>query len=247
MSGNVHLIMPMAGSGSRFKNKGFEYPKPLIEIQSNPFFYWATRSIEKYVSLCDIIFVVLQEHINKYNIDEVIKRYYPDAIIHIIPKVLNGAVLTCLEAVKEVEDNKPIIFNDCDHMFKSNEFNKFCSRGEFSTIDAALLTFKSNEDKYGYVQLNKDRKVCATAEKIAISEYAICGAYYFKNAEIFVRAAQDYLRMCDYQEFYMSAVYNVMVSEKNSIVIFDTDYHLPFGIPEEYEKAKESERFNELL
>ena len=54
----LHLIMPMGGAGSRFFQDGFVIPKPLIEINDKPFFYWATRSIEKDVKLADLIFVV---------------------------------------------------------------------------------------------------------------------------------------------------------------------------------------------
>ena len=96
----IHLIMPMGGGGTRFSNNGFEVPKPLIELQGKPFFYWAVQSVVKYVDVQDIIFVVLQEHIDKHQIDSRIREYYPDAVVHIIPEVLNGAVLTCCEGVK---------------------------------------------------------------------------------------------------------------------------------------------------
>ena len=42
----LHLILPMAGRGSRFFENGFVCPKPLIEIHGKPFFYWAARSVE---------------------------------------------------------------------------------------------------------------------------------------------------------------------------------------------------------
>ena len=43
MKEKIHLIMPMAGAGSRFAKMGFELPKPLIEIQGKPFLYWSTK------------------------------------------------------------------------------------------------------------------------------------------------------------------------------------------------------------
>ena len=42
MNTKIHYIMPMAGYGSRFKNMGYDVPKPLIEIYGKPFFYWST-------------------------------------------------------------------------------------------------------------------------------------------------------------------------------------------------------------
>ena len=76
----LHLILPMAGRGSRFFENGFVCPKPLIEINGKPFFYWAARSIEKYVDCADITFVVLQEHIRDFAIDEKIRTYWPEAV-----------------------------------------------------------------------------------------------------------------------------------------------------------------------
>ncbi len=61
MKDKIHLIMPMGGAGSRFFNDGFVMPKPLIKINEKPFFYWATKSISKFVEVKDITFVVLQD------------------------------------------------------------------------------------------------------------------------------------------------------------------------------------------
>ena len=82
----LHLILPMAGRGSRFFENGFVCPKPLIEINGKPFFYWAARSIEKYVDCADITFVVLQEHIRDFAIDEKIRTYWPEARIIAVAK-----------------------------------------------------------------------------------------------------------------------------------------------------------------
>ena len=66
--------MPMAGRGSRFFENGFVMPKPLIEINDRPFFYWATQSIAKFVDCADITFVVLEEHIRDHAIDREINN-----------------------------------------------------------------------------------------------------------------------------------------------------------------------------
>ena len=56
----IHLVMPMGGNGTRFVNEGFDVPKPLIMLQGKPFFYWAVRSVKKFINVEDIIFVVLK-------------------------------------------------------------------------------------------------------------------------------------------------------------------------------------------
>lgn len=242
----IHLIMPMGGKGSRFFENGFEVPKPIIEINSKPFLYWSTKSISNFIKLIDITFVVLQEHVDNFNIDKIIKNYFPDAHIVIIPEVLNGAVLTSLKGISNINDEYPILFNDCDHMFKSTAFEKSLLNNE-NTYDGALLTFNSNEDKYSYVIFDENKNVIGTKEKVVMSDEAICGAYYFKNAKLFEEMANSYLKTCDYSEFYMSGVYNEMVKNNKLIKSFICDFHVPFGIPSEYEKAKDSIYFEELL
>ena len=41
----LHLIMPMAGEGSRFVKEGYIQPKPLIEYQGIPLFMRAVNRL----------------------------------------------------------------------------------------------------------------------------------------------------------------------------------------------------------
>ena len=104
--------MPMAGRGSRFFENGFVMPKPLIEINDRPFFYWATQSIAKFVDCADITFVVLEEHIRDHAIDREIKNYYPNAKIVALPEVTEGAAITALRGAERLPDDEPLLFND---------------------------------------------------------------------------------------------------------------------------------------
>lgn len=245
--GKIHLIMPMGGHGSRFVKYGYGFPKPLIELNEFPFFFWATQSIRKFVELASLDFVVLKEHVDKYKIDKKIRSYFPEANIHIIAEVLDGAVLTCMEGISDITDDMPLLVNDCDHLFKSSAFNSFCRKGQFHYVDGALLTFESDQPKYSFLKYGDNGNVKQTIEKVAISKDAICGAYYFKNKASFTDAVDKYLRNCKYEEYFVSGVYNIMADEGQCIKGFATDYHIPFGVPDEYEIAKSTDRFRELV
>ena len=45
----------------------------------------------------------------------------------------------------------------------------------------------------------------------------------------------------------MSGVYNIMIENNLSVRSMPTDYHVPYGIPEEYEEAKEDKHYEELI
>ena len=243
----IHLIMPMGGGGTRFGNKGFNLPKPLIDLQGKPFFYWATQSIYKFVEVEDLTFVVLQEHIDRFSIDAKIKEYYPGAKICVIPQVLNGAVLTCLEGVNSIQDDLPILFNDCDHAFICERFYEYCKKADFKQPDGALLTFTADSPNFSYVRFDEQGKVIGTIEKEVVSNEAICGAYYFRNRTVFENAVEKYLTRCAYKEFFVSGVYNEMATQNESICTFAIDEHISFGTPEEYDIALTDERIGALV
>lgn len=245
MAGKLHLIMPMGGGGTRFGSKGFHLPKPLIPLRGKPFFYWAARSVLKFTEVQDITFVVLQEHIDGFQIDQEILSYFPDAKIVVIPHVLNGAVLTCLEGIRGIKDDNPILFNDCDHAFLSDELYDYISNGNYD-LQGALLTFSSDDPCYSYVRFDESGTVNGTVEKQVVSNKAICGAYLFGNREIFEKAAARYLKNCDYKEFFISGVYNELAKDGAVIGTFSVEPHLSFGTPDEYDLAVFDERFKLL-
>ena len=247
----LNLIMPMGGGGTRFLGFGFESPKPLIEIHGKPFFYWATQSIVKFVDVESLTFVVLQDHVDRFGIDKRIREYYPDAAIRVIPEVLPGAVLTCMEGLKEIDNNDAVLFNDCDHLFLCDalyDYIKAISEGKPDTeiLDGALLTFHSEDPRFSFVESDAEGYVTRTVEKEAISTHAVCGAYLFKDRKTFEDAVSVYLENCAYKEYFVSGVYNVLAGRGGKIRHFEVDAHDSFGTPEEYEVAKASDTYRKL-
>ncbi len=247
MENKIHLIMPMAGRGSRFYEKGFHLPKPLISIYGRPFFYWAVQSVQKFTDLESLDFVILQEHDDKYHMREVILSYYPDARIHVLEEVTEGAVITCLKGITDISDDLPVLFNDCDHLFKCSRLSDYCNRGDARDIDGILLTFRSDEAKYSYVVRDEAGMVTGTVEKETAGHEAVCGCYYFRNSSVFACAADQYLKKCEYSEYFMSGVYNILVSNGQTVACMETDFHISYGIPEEYEEAKKRTEYEALI
>lgn len=235
----MHLIMPMGGAGTRFFDKGFECPKPLLDLLGKPFFYWSTQSVLKNISVESLTFVVLQEHIDRFSIDARIREFYPHSQIVVLPQVLKGAVLTCLAGLEGLPEDASILFNDCDHAFLSSALETFLA--EDRNTDGALLTFPSQEPKFSFLAYGEDGYVCRTVEKQVISQDAICGAYYFRSLKAFRNATETYLKNCSYKEFFLSGVYNELISQGGKVRGLPVDFHIPFGTPEEYYEAEKEE------
>ena len=110
----LHIIMPMAGEGSRFLKEGWTTPKPLIELKGQPLFKRAISSVKIDGIPMKYSFIVRQEHIEKYGIDKGIKSFLPEANVFSVMKTTRGAVETCLIAEDAIDDGDGVIVMDCD-------------------------------------------------------------------------------------------------------------------------------------
>ena len=246
MDTGIHLVLPMAGRGSRFSEDGFVIPKPLIEIHGKPMLFWAIQSVRKFVKLASLRIVVLEEHVINYNIDQIIRSFYPEAIVCVLPHVTKGAVMTCLKGIEDIEDNKPIIFNDCDHYFSSQEFYQFCTLTKSNNTDGVLLTFKSNSPNYSYIKRDSEGAIIGTVEKKVVSSDAICGCYYVSSKSTFHLAAEAYISTCSDKEYFMSGVYDYLINT-GLVKALPTDFHVPCGTPNELKGAQTSGLYQCLI
>jgi len=229
---NIALVMPMAGRGSRFANQGIHEPKPLIDLQGKPFFWWAVESVRHSVQIREMVFVVLEEHCRQFAIDSRISEFYPDAQIVKIEDVTSGAAETAYIGLSAIRSPGPVAINDCDQAFISPNMLSI-SNALTSSASAALLCFRSNNPAYAYLKLSPSGTFLGTVEKRVVSPFAIAGCYLFSSPALFTDLYQEYRTTCPYQELFISGVYDLLAARGETVVKVDAEYHLAFGTPEE--------------
>ena len=234
---SLHIIMPMAGEGSRFVNEGWSTPKPLIEINDKPMFIRAIESIATDAKI-KYSFIVRKNHIETYEIDKRIKYHLPDANIFSVSKTNRGAVETCLVAESVIEDDDAVIVMDCDLEFKSKDFvdniNALLNVSH-TKCGGALLSFDSDLPKYSYAELDEFGFVVRTAEKEVISNHALCGAYFFTSGKRFKEVAHQLLNEPEFKkpEYYVSLLYNYLLAADEYVHLTKVDKYYSYGTPEE--------------
>lgn len=238
MKETLQVLMPMGGLGSRFTKAGYGTPKLLIDVDGQPMFM---RSLQSFKATGDVryIFVIRQEHIDAFQIDQRILEHLPSASIAVIDHDTRGAVETCLAASSLIDDMSPISVADCDIYFESHAyFNKINTLEERGGPDGMLLTFPSNDPRYSYVELDGTGKALRTAEKVVISNHAILGGYFFKSGALFKQLANDFLSQPlpeNLKEYFMSHLFNLLLERGGVIETADIDKMFIFGTPEELE------------
>ena len=235
--GGLNLIMPMAGRGSRFLAQAIREPKPLIDLNGKPFFWWAAESVRRAAPVKRMIFVILQEHTEQWQLDRCIRDFYPDAEILIIPEVTAGSAETAALAIRELQDSNPFVVNDCDHAFLAPTLGQHLQPSHRLTA-GTLLTFRSESPNYSYAQLNRENQVTGTVEKQAVSPFAIAGCYLFSSPELFLSHYAAYAAACPYPELFLSGVYNQILHAGLPVDMLVLQEHFAFGTPEEYANVR---------
>ena len=228
----VALVMPMAGRGSRFGTEGVRAPKPLHTLWGRPFFWWATESVKRAFDVVETIFVVLQEHVEDFSIEEQIRSVYPDAHFVVVQEVTRGAAETAMIGIDALEFSGPVIVNDTDHAFVASGTESIVERLQ-GTSAAALLSFHSTNPAYSYARLGGAGEVIGTAEKRVVSTDAIAGAYLFTDSQTYRRAYQGYQAECRYDEVFISGLYDRLIAAGDRVDLYRLQDHISFGTPEE--------------
>lgn len=238
----LHIIMPMAGEGSRFVKAGWTIPKPLIELNGQPLFKHAISSVSAEGVPMKYSFTVRQEHIDEYAIDKGIRSFLPEANVFSVLKTTRGAVETCLMAESVIDDDDAVIVMDCDLEFRSREFIEIIRKVLSMPADCAnggvLVSFESSEPKYSYAELDKEGLVIRTAEKEVISNHALCGAYFFSTGKEFKQIAHRLLDEPEFKkpEYYVSLLYNYMLQNGEKVYLAPMEEYYSYGTPEELQK-----------
>ena len=231
--------MPMAGEGTRFSKAGWTTPKPLIELRGVPLFRRAIDSVAIEGVEMKYSFIVRQEHIDKQNIDKLIKEIQPDANVFSVLKTTRGAVETCLVAESAIDDEDAVVVMDCDLEFRSKRYNELVANALSVSADeadgGALVSFESDNPRYSYALVDDEDRVLRTAEKDPISTHALCGAYFFGSGKDFKRIAHQLLEDGTHgkAEFYVSLLYNYLLDEGKVIRLATMEEYYSYGTPEE--------------
>lgn len=239
---SLHIIMPMAGEGSRFAKAGWTTPKPLIELNGQPLFKHAISSVAAEGIQMKYSFIVRQEHIDNYAIDKGIRSFLPEANIFSVLKTTRGAVETCLMAESAIADEDAIIVMDCDLEFRSKEFLKIIKSILSEPVEksdgGALVSFESDQPRYSYAELGEDGLVKRTAEKEVISNHALCGAYFFSTGKEFKQIAHRLLDELEFKkpEYYVSLLYNYMLERGEKVYLAPMEEYYSYGTPEELKR-----------
>ena len=111
--GVIQIVVPMGGEGRQFAERGYTFPKPLVEVAGQPLIEIVVRNL---TPSCDhqFVFVCRQEHIQSYALGDVLQLVAPGCRIVTMAKPTAGALCSVLLGMEHLEHEDELLVANAD-------------------------------------------------------------------------------------------------------------------------------------
>ncbi len=161
---------------------------------------------------CHYTFIVLQDHIREYAVDQALKTLVPGCSVVTVDRVTEGAACTVLLARDLIDNDSPLMMANSDQ-FVDVDINTYLAAQEQQDLDGLIMTFWADHPKWSYCRMGQGGMVTEVLEKQVVSNEATVGIYNFRRGKDFVKAADKMIALDKRVngEFYVAPVYNELI------------------------------------
>ena len=222
------ILIPLGGIGKRFKIKGYDRPKALINVNDKPIIYYLLDNLN--LNKIDYVYIPYNQVYSNYNFENKLTKDYPNIKFKFLKlkKQTKGAAETIYIALKTLFSenirypinsiqmkemfDKPILCIDSDNFYTTDIISKWNGSNSIFTF------FDDNPNPiFSYVKKDTNQNILNIVEKEKISNYACTGAYGFNSYYTLMEYCKKIINtnLLQKNEFYTSGVIKKML--KNNI------------------------------
>ena len=230
----MNIVIPMAGSGSRFFGT-HKVSKPLIQVIDKPMIQQVIESLALFGKYC---FVIRKDSFYDKIVD-LLTSITPFCKIITVDYLTEGPACSALLA--DISDNEELIITNCDQiMWWDSEL--FLEAARNYKYDGMIVTYEADTPKNSYCLIDKKGFVSKVREKEVISNISLNGIHYWKKGSYFIESAKLMIDKKDTAtngEYYVGPTYNYMIdyfNRKVGIYHIPNYQHNPVGVPEDLDK-----------
>jgi NDP-sugar pyrophosphorylase family protein len=233
----IRIVVPMGGEGRQFAERGYTFPKPLVEITGQPLIELVVRNLTP-GEPHQFVFICRHEHVQSYALGDVLRLIAPDCRIVTMARPTAGALCSVLLGIEHLQHDDELLVANADQVVDVS-VDAFLGAARAAQWDGGLMTFPNTHPRWSYARTEGD-EVVAVAEKQPISRHATAGIYYFRRGSDFVQAAERMLckNAAVGGEFYVAPVYNEFILMGRRVGHFPIEAAEMHGLgtPEEVER-----------
>lgn len=238
--GDMNILIPMSGKGSRFAQAGYTFPKPLITVNGKAMIQVVVENLN---INGNYIFVVDEGQYNKYNLEAFLNVIAPNCKIIVEGEERKGAAWSTLLATEYINNDRPLVIANSDQ-FVEWDSSEFMYELVNRNVDGSILTFSPEcHPKWSYAKVDNGF-VSEVAEKNPISNEATVGVYGWKRGSDYVKYANQMIKK-DIKvngEYYVCPVFNEAISDNKRFITHNIEKSKMWGLgtPEDLNTFLES-------
>jgi HAD superfamily hydrolase (TIGR01509 family) len=204
------LLIPLGGTGQRFKSHGYTKPKALIEVMGKPILFWLMDNLN--CSQFDFIYIPYNPEYKDANLEYTLLTHYPSLNFKFFELTENtrGAAETIHLALSALNcQDTSIICVDGDNFYTSDISQPNCN-------SVVVTTNTDPNPIFSYVTMDQNVQfITNIAEKQKISDIACTGAYSFESYQQLQHYCDVIIKKNIRQqgEFYTSTVIQEMLKD----------------------------------
>lgn len=209
----MNIVIPMAGIGSRFKQEGYRFNKPLINIVGRPMILWVLDNLN--IGTNDTVHLAYNDFIEQ-DIGTLVKKEYPELNVRstVLTSQTRGAAETLFAMLKNFSDTElsmPVLSLDCDSIYFYDVISEFRKIGSGTCF---YFNDKGKNPIFSYIKMNEN-DIVEIKEKIRISDHANTGAYGFPSGTTLLEYCTTVLDqgVGTKGEYYTSNIVNLMIRD----------------------------------
>lgn len=212
----LNIVIPMAGRGSRFASAGFTDPKPLITIGEKRMIELVVENLTPRVPH-RFIFICQKAHLDQYNYQPKLQAIAKGSEIITIDGVTEGAACTVMWAKDWIDNENPLMIANSDQ-WVDVDIDRYLKEMDVNHLDGLIMTMKSNDPKWSFVEFNERGTVKNVVEKEVVSNEATVGIYNFRHGSDFCKHAKFMIESDERSngEFYVAPVYTYLYKIDNA-------------------------------
>lgn len=222
----LQIVIPMAGRGQRFRDAGYERPKPFIDVDGEPMLHRVLDNLPTIDG--SVLLLALQEH--EYHLVTASASFRA----HFIGAVTEGAACTVLLAEDDLRGDEPLLIANADQWldWSPEHFVDFVRR---DGCHGAIVTFRAYGPKWSYVDVREDGMIAVVAEKSPISNDGSCGVYYWKRAADCFDSIKSMMRkgLKHAGEYYLAPSFNELILDGARIIAYPVPRMWSMGTPDD--------------
>lgn len=237
------VLVPMAGLGRRFSDRGYILPKPLVPVSGRPMVVQAANDLPRARRRR---FVLRQDLPHLAEVSDALLREVPGGETATLDALTDGQARTCVEGLADaaIDPDTPLTIGACDNGMLYDSA-RLAALLDDANCDVLVWAVRGHPEAvrhprmFGWLQADAEGRITGVSVKVPLDDPArdpiVTGAFTF-------RRTRDFLAACDRMfargarvngEFYVDTAIEDALALGLRCRLFEVDHYLGWGTPDD--------------